>query len=333
MILLVLLLTAILLAFIPAFFFSWFIYWLDRYEKEPVLLLFVAFFWGGFIAIIGAIIGSIIMDIGLTAALDDEALASLASSSITAPVVEEFWKGLALLIIFFLFRKEFDSILDGVVYGAIVGLGFAATENVLYFLAQGDLLGMFVLFFMRVGIFAWGHASYTAFTGIGFAIARNHKNILIKTIAPLGGYFLAIFGHSFHNTSIEYIANLPDSAFWGGFGLVILLEWFGWFVMLGFIVWMIRHEQGLLKKHLTEEVDAGRLSQAQYNTAVSFFQFGARWSALRAGSLGTTSRFYQVCGELAHKKEQFAKHGDEKGNQAFIARLRTELADLAPKVI
>jgi RsiW-degrading membrane proteinase PrsW (M82 family) len=328
---LILLLVAILLAFIPAFFFSWFIYWLDRYEREPVLLLFVAFFWGGFIAIIGAVIGSLILDQGITSVLNDQALANLASSSITAPIVEEFWKGLAILIVFLLFRKEFDSTLDGIVYGAIIGLGFAATENVFYFLAEGDLLNMFIVFFLRVGIFAWGHAFYTAFTGIGFAVARNHKNTFVKIIAPLGGYLLAVFFHSFHNTSLEYVKNLGGSSVLGGFGLLILVEWFGWFVMLGFIIWMIRREQGLLKKHLVEEVSAGLLSAAQYNTAVSFFQFGARMAALRAGSLRTTSRFYQVCGELAHKKEQLAQFGDEKGNEAFIARLRTELATLAPQ--
>jgi len=45
-----------------------------------------------------------------------------------------------------------------------------------------------------------------------------------------------------------------------------------------------------------------------------------------------TSRFYQVCGELAHKKEQLAKIGDEGGNTAIIAKLRAELQRLAPQI-
>lgn len=321
-------LVAILLAFIPAFFFSWFIYWLDRYEKEPLGLLFATFFWGGFIAVIGAIIGSLVMDVGFSAALQDESLASFASMSITAPVTEEFWKGLAVLLIFFLFRKEFDSILDGVVYGAIVGLGFAATENVLYLFsafAEGGWSGMFGLFFLRVGIFAWGHASYTAFTGVGFAIARTNKNILVKLIAPIFGYMFAVFAHSFHNTAAQLINGL------GSFVLTVLVEWFGLLVILGFIIWQIRREQGLLKKHLIEEVNAGLISTAQYQTSVSFFQFGARIAALGAGRLKATSRFYQVCGELAHKKEQLQKFGDESGNARIVESLRAELATLAPR--
>lgn len=321
-------LVAVPLAFIPAFFFSWFIYWLDRYEKEPRWLLFMAFFWGGFVAIIGALIGSLILDVGFTAILQDETLVDIAGGSITAPFVEEFWKGLAVLAIVLIFRKEFDSILDGVVYGAIAGLGFAATENVLYFMGQyadGGWAGMFANFALRIGVFAWGHPFYTAFTGIGFAVARMNRNILVKIIAPVIGYFLAVFAHSFHNTSLVFVSGL------GSLALVILVEWAGWFIFLGFIGFMVYKEQGLLKKHLREEVTSGLITENQYKTAVSFFQFGARMAALSGGVYGATSRFYQVCGELAHKKEQLVKFGDERGNIAIIDKLRTELTSLAPK--
>lgn len=321
------LLVALPLAFIPAFFFSWFIYWLDRYEKEPRWLLLLTFFWGGFVAIIGALIVSIIFEVGFYAILQDETLVSIAGGSITAPVVEEFWKGLAILIVFFMFRKEFDSILDGIIYGAIAGLGFAATENVLYFMgqyAEGGWGAMFTNFALRVGVFAWGHPFYTAFTGLGFAVARMNKNTLIKIAAPIIGYFLAVFAHTFHNTSLLFVQGL------GSLALIILLEWGGWLLFLGFIIWMIRHEQGLLKKHLREEVSAGLISEAQFKTAVSFFQFGARMAALGGGSYRSTDHFYQYLGELAHKKEQLAKFGDERGNTAIIEKLRGNIASLAP---
>jgi protease PrsW len=322
------LLVAIPLAFIPAFFFSWFIYWLDRYEKEPRWLLFMAFFWGGFIAVIGAIIGSIILDVGFMVVLQDETLTDIAGGSITAPFVEEFWKGLAVLAVVLIFRREFDSILDGIVYGAIAGLGFAATENVLYFISQyvdGGWAGMLSNFTLRVGVFAWGHPFYTAFTGIGFAVARLNKNVLIKIVAPVIGYFLAVFAHSFHNTSLIFVTGL------GSLVLIVLVEWAGWIILLGFIGWMVRNEQTLLKKHLREEVTSGLISENQYKTAVSFFQFGARFAALSDGAYRVTARFYQVCGELAHKKEQLLKFGDERGNTAVITALRNELTALGGK--
>lgn len=322
------LLVAIPLAFIPAFFFSWFLYWLDRYEKEPRWLLLMAFFWGGFVAIIGALIVSLILNAGFTMVLQDDVLADIAGGSITAPFVEEFWKGLAVLLIFLMFRKEFDSILDGIIYGGIAGLGFAATENVLYFIGQyadGGWAGMFSNFLLRVGVFAWGHPFYTAFTGIGFAVARTNRNTLVKLAAPVVGYFLAVFAHMFHNTVLVFVTGL------GSLALVILVEWGAWILFLGFIIWLITREQGLLKKHLPEEVNNGLISQAQFKTAISFFQFNARMSALSGGVYRATADFYQYLGELAHKKEQLAKFGDERGNTAIIEKLRGNIAALAPK--
>ena len=322
------LLAAIPMAFIPAFFFSWFLYWLDRYEKEPRWLLLMTFFWGGFIAIIGTLIVASIFEIGFSFVLNDAVLEVIAGGSITAPLVEEFMKGLAVLAVFLLFRKEFDSVLDGIIYGGIAGLGFAATENVFYFMGQyseAGWSGMLANFALRVGVFAWGHPFYTAFTGLGFALARTNKNILVRLAAPIIGYFLAVAAHAFHNTVLLFVSGLGSLVF------VVLVEWASWIFFLGFIIWMIRHEQGLLKKHLQEEVNNGLINESHYKTAVSFFQFGARMSALSGGAYRATSHFYQYLGELAHKKEQYAKFGDERGNAAIIEKLRANIASLAPQ--
>lgn len=320
-------LAAIPMAFIPAFFFSWFLYWLDRYEKEPRWLLLLTFLWGAVIAIIGALIISLIFNEGFNMVLQDETLVDIAGGSITAPLVEEFWKGLAVMIVFFIFRNEFDSILDGIIYGGIAGLGFAATENVLYFLGQysdGGWGSMFANFALRVGVFAWGHPFYTAFTGIGFAISRNSRNTLVKLVAPIIGYMIAMFMHFFHNTSLVFANGL------GSIALIVLLEWGGWIIFLGFIFWLVSREQGLLKKHLPEEVANGLITEAQLKTAVSYFQFNARLSALTSGAYRATDHFYQYLGELAHKKEQLSKFGNERGNAAIIEKLRANITSLAP---
>jgi hypothetical protein len=184
---------------------------------------------------------------------------------------------------------------------------------------------MFTNFALRVGVFAWGHPFYTAFTGLGFAVARMNRNVLVKLAAPVIGYFLAVFAHAFHNTAVIFVTGL------GSLALVILLEWGSWLLFLGFIIWMIRHEQGLLKKHLREEVSNGLISEAQYKTAVSFFQFSARMAALSGGAYRATDHFYQYLGELAHKKEQLTKFGDERGNAAIIEKLRGNITSLAPQ--
>lgn len=307
---------------VPMFLFAAFVYWLDRYEKEPIALLGATFFWGMVIAGGGAFIINTAFGIGIYIFTGSEGTAEMGTTSIVAPVVEEIFKGLAVAIVFFIFYKEFDSILDGIIYGGMVGLGFAATENTIYIYRNGYLDGgwggLFLLAFIRVILVGWMHAFFTAFTGIGFAVARTNKSILVKFIAPLVGLGIAISVHAFHNTFGGLVGGL------GGLAAGTFIDWIGWAFMLGFIIWMINHERNIVKKQLEEEVYAGLISQAQYQNAIS------PWNMTLAGLNGkTTARFYQVCGELAHKKEQLTKHGNESRNLAIIESLRTELASLA----
>ncbi len=322
------LLVSIFFGFVPMFLFAGFINWLDRYEKEPKALLGAAFIWGVLIAGGGAYIINTVLGLGVYIVTGSEGATDFATASIIAPVVEESLKGLAVLVVFFLFRKEFDSILDGIIYAGITALGFAAIENVLYIYnygyQEGGWSGLWQLVFIRVILVGWQHPFYTAFTGIGLAIARMNRNILIKIIAVLGGFAVAVFTHAFHNTFGSLIGGIE------GLALGTFVDWIGWFFMLIFIVWMIFNERSILKRHLQEEVTSGLISPVQYRTAISFAQTGARLNALTSGNYLATSRFYQVCGELAHKKEQLAKLGDEKGNLAIIEKLRGELTQLAP---
>ncbi|MBI5840185.1 MAG: PrsW family intramembrane metalloprotease [Chloroflexi bacterium] len=319
------LIVSLFFGFVPMFLFAAFVYWLDRYEKEPKALLGAAFFWGVIIAAGGAFIINTAFGIGIYLFTGSEGASEFGTTSIVAPIVEEFLKGLAVMIVFFLFRREFDSILDGIIYGGIVALGFAATENVLYIYDRGfnesGWVGLWTLVFVRVILVGWQHPFYTAFTGIGFAVSRTNRNILIKLLAPLAGFAVAVTTHSFHNTFGGLIGGLE------GLAIGTMVDWFGWSIMFVFIIWMIFHERSILKKHLVEEVSAGLISPAQYQRALS------PWTVSFAPLRGrATSRFFQVCGELAHKKNQFTRHGDERGNAAIIEGLRRELAALAPQV-
>ena len=323
------LLVSIFFGFVPMFLFAGFINWLDRYEKEPKALLGAAFLWGVVIAGGGAYIINTVLGLGVYIVTGSEGATDFATASIIAPFVEESLKGLAVLVVFLLFRREFDSILDGIIYAGITALGFAAIENVLYIYnygyQQGGWTGLWQLVFIRVILVGWQHPFYTAFTGIGLAIARMNRNVLVKIIAALGGYAMAVAAHAFHNTFGSLIGGVE------GLAIGTFVDWIGWSFMLIFIVWMVISERNVLKRYLQEEVKNGLISSAQYHTALSFAQTAARLEALTSGNYFATARFYQVCGELAHKKEQLAKLGDERGNQALIQKLRGELTQLAPR--
>ena len=322
---------AVFFGFVPAFLFACFLYWLDRYEKEPRILLGAVFVWGFLVAAGGAFIINTVLGIGVYIFTGSESATDLTTGSLIAPIVEETLKGLAVLIVFLFFRKEFDSILDGMIYAGIVALGFAATENAFYIydrgFSQSGWEGFWFLVFVRVILVGWQHPFYTAFTGIGFAISRLSNNVLVKFLAPLAGLALAMITHSFHNTLASFAQGI------GGLALGTFIDWSGWLFMFLFAVWAIRREGKLLPKHLSEEVAAGHITTRQLQTAAS--PFGASFASLNAltgGKFRATTRFYQVLGELAHKKEQFALSGDDNGNMAIIEKLRQEMMSLSPQV-
>jgi len=301
----------------------------DRYEKEPPLLLFGVFMWGMIVAAGAALILNTLFGIGIFAVTGSQTAADLGAAVFSAPLVEETVKGLAVFAVFLYFYQEFDSILDGIIYGSLVGFGFAAAENVNYIFFEGfakaGLQGVFILTFMRAILIAFLHATLTSFTGIGFAVARLNKGLL-RFVAPVLGFGTAIFLHAFHNTlsstGIPLVCLLGSLIDWMGFG--------GMFILILYLVW---REGKIVSQHLREEVDLGHLSARQYQAARSVIgQMAARWGALSGGRWGKSSRFYDLCGELAFKKYQLARVGPEPGTQAMIDRLRGQIAALSPSV-
>jgi RsiW-degrading membrane proteinase PrsW (M82 family) len=295
---------SLLLAFVPALLMATVVYWLDRYEKEPLILLGAAFFWGAVVAAGGAYVINTVLGIGVFSATGSGEAAAQATASLLAPIVEEGLKGAALLIVFLAFRAEFDSILDGIIYAGITALGFAATENAQYIYQRGYLeggwAGFWQLVFIRDVVVAWQHPFFTAF--IGFASS--------------------VSSHAFHNTFALLIGGLE------GFALGSIMDWTGWLVMAIFVIFMIDRERGLLKRQLRDEIAGGIISAAQYEKALSPVTMSTAF--LTGGR--NAARFYQLCGELAHKKEQFMRFGDEQGNTATVKLLRSQLAALSRQV-
>jgi RsiW-degrading membrane proteinase PrsW (M82 family) len=316
--------------FVPMLFLAAVIYYLDRYEKEPKLLLGGMFSWGAIIAVIGALVLQIILGESVLLLTGSPVLEEVIGASLFAPITEELLKGLAVLLVLRFARHEFDSILDGIVYAAVAALGFAATEDVLYYFsafAEGGAGEMFTLVFLRLVVFGWQHAFFTAFTGIGLAAARLSRKRTVQWGAPLIGLGLAIFTHSLHNSLITFISGLA------GLVAAALVAWTGWLVMIAFIFYLVYREKIWLAEYLREEVDLNTINALQYHMVCSFAgQTQARLAALFRGQYRATDRFLQLCGELSHKKRQLATMGEERGNRQFIEHLRAELANLSPEM-
>ena len=109
----------------------WAFLWVDRWEPEPPRTLLFAFLWGACVAALSALL------INSSAVLVADAVLGQGSgdvlgASVIAPIVEEGVKGAFVVGLLIFRRREFDGIVDGIVYAGLVGAGFAFTENILY---------------------------------------------------------------------------------------------------------------------------------------------------------------------------------------------------------
>jgi RsiW-degrading membrane proteinase PrsW (M82 family) len=310
------------------------VWWFDRYEKEPWPLLIGVFVWGAVPSIILALIVELVLDIPLKSFVEPGLTYNLLGSSVIAPVVEESFKGLAVLVVFLLFYRRFDDMLDGVVYGSIVGFGFAAVENVLYFLATLGISGagtMFIVIFLRAFLFGLNHALFTSFIGIGFALARTSRSWPMKLTMPVMGFALATAAHAVHNGGAA-LASVTCFSFL----FSVASDWIGVLVLLIIVVLATVQERGWIVKHLADEVGAGLITPKQYRTACSYLERVAeRTEALFSGDFAKywrLGRFHQVMTLLAFRKHQFAAFGDEGGNRAEIERWRGEIAAMQERV-
>jgi RsiW-degrading membrane proteinase PrsW (M82 family) len=115
-------------AILPAIVLIVHIYNRDKWQKEPPRQLFKAFVYG----VGSAMIVLLLPAFGLVSATPGTSIsAQIGNAFSTAAIPEEMAK-LFMLWLFLRKCKEFDEHMDAIVYAVCVGMGFAATENILY---------------------------------------------------------------------------------------------------------------------------------------------------------------------------------------------------------
>ena len=187
-----------LCAGLPMFGFLFFIWWMDRYDREPLWLLAVAFLWGAVGSVVLAVMASVLLEpmvLALVPLLDGPAwLGETIMPIFVAPLAEEPSKAVILMLI--MWHAHFDNMTDGFVYGAAVGLGFGMTENFLYFLGSMDDIEMwFLTVLVRTCYSAVMHATATAIVGAALGWARYRGPLYIVVMGTTGlGAALALHG-------------------------------------------------------------------------------------------------------------------------------------------
>jgi hypothetical protein len=213
----------------------------------------------------------------------------------------------AVLLLFLVMRNEFDDVVDGIVYGAAVGLGFNFMETITYMTnlyaifspeGSGGIAAGFQWYARQVlGLFM-GHATYTALVGAGIGIARQLPSRRQKVIAIVTGFLVAIAAHFSWDAWLTFFpietslfglveVHLRTIVMTGPFtaGVIVLL-------VLG-----LRNESRALYEQLRKEaaVGAGAVLPAEVDILASpWRRFGERLRALDKGGLGAYLRLARL---------------------------------------
>ncbi|MCA1591807.1 MAG: PrsW family intramembrane metalloprotease [Acidobacteria bacterium] len=321
------LLAGLVIAALPVPIYVTLVLWLDRYEAEPAWMLATAFFWGALVAVFFALLVNSLGQL-LVEGLFNKDVAGFYGLVISAPVVEESAKALALFALYFWKRDEFDGVLDGIVYAAMIGLGFAMTENVKYYAEAVTEGGAFGTFIVRGMFSPYAHPLFTSMTGIGLGVASQSSRRAVRTLAPLAGFALAMILHCAWNASIYFSERLDNA--W-----VALLMYFMVMVpvfaaVILAVIFALRREGRILREHLRCDVEIGLLSPDDYDCLCSIRRrMSASFRALARGGLTAWRARRQLNGlasELAFHRNRVARglaSRDDSDSQREAMYMRT----------
>ena len=275
-------LAAIIIPAIPTVCIALLVNFMDRFEREPWFLRLGAFLWGAVIAIPPALFIEQKIDTTLQNILAPGVSEVIRNvfAGLNAGVTEETIKGAGLLLLFFVLRDEFDNVTDGIVYGALIGAGFALVENFRYFAFDFKQFPVFLIVY-RIVLGWLGHSTFTACFGAALGYVR-HTRIRWRQIAiPLLGYLLAVGLHTFFDfVTFQASAALSTSSGNSNVALLSLLALIGDYIppflaqmfLLYILIKALAHEAAVIREFLAVEVSNGVVKVDEYALLQNSFQ-------------------------------------------------------------
>jgi RsiW-degrading membrane proteinase PrsW (M82 family) len=265
---------------------------LDLFEREPFGMLAAAFAWGSLAATTLAISANTAL-FDLIAKLGSPSLADRWGAAIAGPIDEETLKALGLLLLVLIAAAEIDTPIDGLVYGAFIGLGFQIVEDFTYLTNpafSGDgfsqthvVWELFVVRGLVAGI--WSHAAYTGLVGlgIGFLVSRPDVSrawrITLAILAFAGAWTMHFVWNS------PWLENVLAGGFWRPLIAQSLIKGLPGFLLLAWLYLRARRRESLWVEHvLAPEVATGAVTPAEIESLLTFHgRRSARRAARRAG--------------------------------------------------
>jgi protease PrsW len=299
------------------------LFWLDRYEPEPARYRLAAIGWGGVVAVAFSLVAE-----GLLFALPGTT--TFVDTAIIAPAVEEAAKGLFLVVVVIFRRDQIHGLLDGLIYGALVGIGFAFVEDIAYYLASLEAGALPLTFFLRGIMGPFAHPLFTSALGIGIGIAVTTRRPAVRVLAPILGYAASVLMHGIWN----------GSTFWGGSGFLlayaaIMLPLLA--IMLAVGIWARSREGKMLTSALQQTVPMGWIRPEEIRWVAHLSdRMSARAHARRIGgkpAADAMREYQQTMTEIGFLHNRAVHHTPPRDINQRMSGLLQRAAALRPYVV
>jgi RsiW-degrading membrane proteinase PrsW (M82 family) len=243
--------------------YLWFIRYEDRYTTVPRELAAAGFVWGAVAAV------------GAFALLGNDAVMSLYAktfgpsfafdwgAALTAPVNEELAKGAGILLLLTLAPRSIRSPFDGLVVGALVGLGFQISEDISYAFigaasAFGDVGAAWQTIIARTLASIPSHWMFSAIFGAGLVWFVGRPEVPARKGLGAGLMLTAMLMHGLWNAS---------SAIGGGSASAWIVPMAVACVLIGVFLWVyettVPVEREWMRELMAPEVQLGVVTPAE----------------------------------------------------------------------
>lgn len=322
---------------------------IDLYEHEPLPAITAMAAWGA----VGATALSYVGNEFVSGILSPETRAAF-GPAISAPLVEEIAKGVALVAAFLLSAwahrrygfTRLGGLTDGLVYGAAVGIGFAFTEDLYYLIDLGGSSDEFLSRRDFFGVGALLHAMYAAATGAGLGLAVWTRSPWKRLTFGLTGLLVAMALHAVNNgLPSAYVAAqhgleaaglyaefgrgalAPDAAATARTGAIVasLVTYAAFIAFAGAIAYWLHLQRRSIREELDEEVAGGLLDRRDVDLTPRFWARSLwYWELTRVGELDRAKlvrRLHIQLANLALLKRR-ARRDPRLGDTIAVARQR-----------
>jgi RsiW-degrading membrane proteinase PrsW (M82 family) len=298
------------------------VWWLDRYDREPLLLVAGVFVWGGAVAPLLAL-----TSFTAATAILDQPLGMLAGAAL-----EELLKAVAVVLVV-RYSAEFDSPTDGLVYGTAAGLGFATVENLLVVIAGAPALpasGLLVWVLERTFFSAGLHGLATGIVGGFLGMAYLSRGGLRKAGLAACGWIAATGLHFAWNLALS-TASGSSAAWWPLLAAMPVL--YGIYLLAFWL--FLRWEHRILREELEHEAGL-QLVPAWVVDVIPFYRRRIRseWWPRRAERVVLS----RLLTRLAFRRYQTSRLPEDEAALASLevvqlrGRVRRMLEPMAPSL-